>query len=140
MVDLTDYQGRRIELEIDGRKCSGRVVRGPARQLVFLEERGSVAARNDMHQRLSMSKIWTARDLEGAKLLKVLGAKERAPAKKKKEQSWADVVTMAEADPAMPPKTWQEGMLAWAEKVYLARRKVERSRKAMMNALREAAG
>jgi len=94
-----------------------------------------------MHERLSMSKIWTARDLGDAKILKVLCGSERAQAKKKsKEKPWSDVVAMAEADPAMPPKSWKEGMLAWAEQVYAARRKVDRSRKAMMNALREAAG
>lgn len=140
MDDLNPYQGRRIEIEIDGQRCSGRVIRGPARQLVFLEERGNLEGRSDMHRRLGMCKIWTPSQLRGATLVKVLGAAEgRNHQRERQEPSWSEVVAMAEADPALPPRDWRDGMLAWAEAVYAARRRVERGRKAMMQALREAA-
>ncbi len=141
-MDLTPYQGQRIEVEVEGRRCCGRVIRGPARQLVFLEERGTVAERNDMHQKLTMCRIWKAPELKGAKMLQVLSPGQGGATKtaKTRKRPWNEVVALAEADPAIPPSDWEDGLLAWSEAVHNARRKVDRSRKAMLKALHETAG
>ena len=140
-MDLTPYQGQRIEIEIDGNRCCGRVIRGPSRQLVFLEERGNVAQRSDMHQKLGMCRILKPRDLHNASLVGVLCEEEPCPTttNRNRKRPWNEVVAVAEGDPATPPRDWRDGMLAWAEAVHAARRKVDRSRKAMMQALRESA-
>jgi hypothetical protein len=142
MIDLEDYAGKRIEVELEGERFRGRVVRGPARQPLLLEERGEIGSkRSDAHQRLRMLRTWTQRQLEQAVLHKILPMSEpRDRKKRRKVTEWSETVAMAEGDPAIPPRDWTGGLLAWAEVVYAARRKVERSRKAMMQALREAAG
>lgn len=141
MDDLTCYKGRRIEIEIEDRRCLGRVIRGPARQVVFLEERGNMEDRSDIHRRLGACRIWSASQLRDAKLVRVLDGSDDAPRTRHRDTpSWGEVVALAEADPAIPPSSWKYGMLAWAEAVYSARRKVDRGRKAMLQALREAAG
>lgn len=142
MIDLEDYAGKRIEVELNGERFRGRVVRGPARQPMLLEERGEIGReRSDAHQKLSMLRTWTQRQLQNAEFCQLLPMSEpKSRKKRRKKPEWSEVVARAEADPAIPPRDWKGGLLAWAEVVYAARRKVERSRKAMMQALKEAAG
>jgi len=139
-MDLTPYEGQQIEIEIDGQQHRGKVIRGPARQLVFLEERGPVAHRSDMHQRLGMCRIRKGHELRQAGVVRVLSTDEGQAAPTPKKRSWRETVALADGDPTLPPRDWQGGLLAWAEAVYGARRQVERSRKAMIQALNEAAG
>jgi len=140
MNDLTKYAGRRVEVEVNGQRLRGRVVRGPGRQAILLEERGLVGEdRSDAHTRLGVLRTWTGHQLLQAKVLRVLPQeqkKRRPPARR--TRPWSDVVALAESDPTQPPPDWQEGLLAWAQKVQAARRQVDRSRKAMLEALREA--
>lgn len=145
MIDLESYSGRRIEVEIDGRRLRGQVTRGPGRTAVLLEERGQVGEnRSDTHRELTMLKTWTARQLAGATLVAVLSnepaAKPKPKRAKPKKNPWNETVALAEADPSVPSPDWDGGLLAWAEAVYAARRRVDRGRKAMMDALRDAAG
>jgi hypothetical protein len=145
VIDLESYSGRRIEVEIDGRRVRGQVTRGPGRTAVLLEERGQVGEhRSDTHRELSMLKTWTARQLAGATLVEVLSselaAKPKTKQTKPKRKPWNETVALAEADPSVPSPDWDGGLLAWAEAVHTARRRVDRGRKAMMEALREAAG
>jgi hypothetical protein len=148
-MDLESYAGRRIEVEIDGRRFRGQVVRGPGRTAVLLEERGQVGEhRSDTHQELMMLKTWTSRQLLGATLVEVLSgeapaktkAKAKTRAKKPRRNPWNETVALAEADPTVPSPDWGDGLLAWSEAVHAARRRVDRGRKAMMDALRQAAG
>lgn len=139
--DLEQYAGRRIEIELEGQKVRGRVVRGAGRQPVLLEERGPVGGqKSDTHERLRMLRTWKRRDLTDAELIGLVDRTEK-PAQPKRQRSseWSETVALAEADPTLPPSDWEKGLLAWSEVVHAARRKVERSRKAMMQALREAA-
>jgi len=142
MLDLENYAGRRIEIELDGRHLKGQVVRGPGRKPVLLEELGQVGSeRSDAHKKLTMLKTWTRRQLEGATFVAVLPSVDKpSPPKRRRKAQWSETVAIAEGDPATPPKDWEGGVLAWAEAVHAARRKVDRSRKAMMQALHEAAG
>jgi hypothetical protein len=141
-LDISEHAGRRIEVEIDGQRVRGRVMRGADRRAIFMEERGPVGtARSDTHKNLHMLRTWSARQLEDAILVAVLPAAEVAAKPRRRCCSeWSETVKVAEGDPANPPREWDGGMLAWAELVYAARRQVERSRKNMLKALREAAG
>jgi len=143
MIDLESYSGRRIEVEIDGRRHRGQVTRGPGRSAVLLEERGQVGEhRSDTHRELTMLKTWTSRQLADATLVAILSGETVAKPKPKKPKRnpWNETVALAEADPSVPSSDWDGGLLAWAEAVHTARRRVDRGRKAMMEALREAAG
>ncbi len=140
-MDLEKYAGRRIEVRINKQRVRGRVVRGASRQPVLMEERGQIGdERSDMHRKLRMLRTWTVRQMAQAEFIKVLPASEpRAKKKRRLSSEWSETVQVAEGDPAIPPRDWESGMLAWAEIVHAARRKVDRSRKAMLLALREAA-
>lgn len=142
MLDLERYAGRRVEIELDGHRIRGQVVRGPGRKALLLEELGQVGEkRSDAHKKLGMFKTWTRHQLRGAKFVKILASKtNQHQPRRRRAAKWSDTVVIAEGDPAIPPKDWEGGLLAWAESVHAARRKVDRSRKAMMQALREAAG
>lgn len=141
MTDLVQYAGQHIEVELEGRRFRGRVVRGAGRKAILLEDLGTVGEkRSDIHKKLQMSKTWTSRQLREARVIQILnGASQGAPKKQRTPPPWNEIVLRAEGDPANPPADWEGGLLAWAESVYAARRKVDRSRKAMMEALREAA-
>ena len=108
---------------------------------ILLEDLGEVGdSKSDAHERLRMVRTWTERQLDGAEVIQVISSKRPTRKKKRKKKPWSETVAIAEGDPALPPPNWEGGLLAWAETVHAARRKVDRSRKAMLAALKEAAG
>jgi hypothetical protein len=142
MENLVVFEGKRVEIEVDGRRVRGRVVRGPGRKPVLLEDRGTVGEDRDCHAELGMLRIWRPRQLTAAKVVQVLGCEPAAEPRRsrKRRLEWDQAVEIAAGDPARPPADWDAGELAWAEAVHAARRQVARSRKAMLRALKQAAG
>lgn len=142
MNDLWRFEGRRVEVEIDGERVRGRVVRGPARTHVLLEERGPVGdVGTGAHAKLALLRVWRARELEACRVVGELPAEAAAPPppRRRKKPDFAKAVEIATSDPLTPPADWDAGQIAWAEAVHSARRQVDRSRKAMLRALKEAA-
>ena len=128
--ELEKHAGQRVEIELKGRVVRGRVVRGPARRVVLLEERGTVgAARSDMHQELRVLRTWTAKELEGATLRRIIDkTSTRSPRQSLRSLSVGEIEALAESDPAIPPPHWEGGLLAWAQRVQAARRRLRRIR------------
>jgi hypothetical protein len=144
MDELAHLEGKRVEVEIDGRRVCGRVVRGPARKPMLLEERGPVGdVGTGCHAKLTMLRIWRGQELAGCRIVKVLtteGPSAPPARRRRRKPDWAEAVEVAAGDPLRPPDDWQAGQIAWAEAVHTARRQVDRGRRAMVNALKKAAG
>ena len=143
MDQLADFEGKRVEVEVEGKRICGRVIRGPGRKHMLLEECGPVGdVGTGCHAKLSKLKVWRPNDLEGGTVLQELPCElVRKPRRRRKGRAdWSKAVAVASGDPKNPPDDWEEGQLAWAETVAAARRRVERGRRAMMRALKAAAG
>ncbi len=143
MSELWKYEGKRVEVEIDGQRVRGRVVRGPSRSHVLLEERGAVGdVGTGAHAKLALLRVWRPKELEDCCVLGELAHEATAPPppRRRRKPDFARAVEIATGDPESPPDGWESGQIAWAEAVHNARRQVDRSRKAMIRALKEAAG
>ena len=145
MDQLAPFEGKRIEVEVDGQRVAGRVIRGPGRRLVLLEEKGAVGDQGSGYtERLSLLRIWRPAQLADARVVAELPSEPVPPSrtrarKRRPRAELSDAVRVAASDPDRPPDEWEGGQQAWAEAVQAAKRSVDRSRKAMLKALREAA-